>query len=205
MPYLLFVFAYFLGSFPSGYLIARYFYGVNIMKKGSGNIGFTNVTRVIGLKAGILTLILDALKGALPAYFARSIYPNFLNDHGQALTVALVFFCSVLGHSFSVFLKFRGGRGVATAAGALLVLFPPVFLVLLFVFGLVLALFRYVSLASITVAFLFPILILISYSKNVVLFIFSLFLSALVIIRHIPNIQRLLKGEEPKIKQGDRD
>lgn len=202
MPYLLFVFAYLLGSIPSGYLIARYFYGVDIMKKGSGNIGFTNVTRVIGFRAGILTLFLDALKGAFPAYLARFFYPDFLSYLNQALIVALVFFCAVFGHSFSIFLKFKGGRGVATAAGVLLVLFPQVFLILLIVFALVLAIFRYVSLSSITVALLFPVLVFLFYPANLVLLIFSLILSSLVIIKHIPNIRRLLKGEEPKIGRG---
>lgn len=204
MPCLLFFFAYLLGSFPSGYLIARYFYGVDIMKKGSGNIGFTNVTRVIGLKAGFLTLILDAFKGALPVYLARLSYPDFLSYPNQALNVALVFFLAVFGHSFSIFLKFKGGRGVATAAGALLVLFPRVFLILLIVFTLVLVIFRYVSLSSIMVALLFPVLIFLFYPSNLLLLVVSLILSGLVIIKHIPNIKRLLKGEEPKIKRGEK-
>jgi len=202
VPYILFVLAYLLGSFPSGYLIARYFYGVNIMEKGSGNIGFTNVTRVIGFKAGIFTLLLDALKGALPAYLARLFYPDFLTNPWQALIIALCFFFSVFGHSFSVFLKFKGGRGVATAAGILLVIFPQVFLSLLLVFFLVLLIFRYVSLSSISVAFLFPFLIYFFYPSNWILQLVSLILSALVIIRHIPNIKRLCKGEEPKISWG---
>lgn len=202
MPYTLFVLAYLLGSIPSGYLIARYIYGVNIMKEGSGNIGFTNVTRVIGFKAGIFTLFLDALKGALPAYLARLFYPDFLSQPGQALFVALVFFCSVFGHSFSIFLKFKGGRGVATAAGALIVLFPQIFLILLFAFLFVLVVSRYVSLSSITVAILFPILTFLFYPSNLVLIAISLVLSSLVIIRHIPNIKRLLKGEESKFTRG---
>lgn len=199
MPYILLVFAYLSGSFPSGYLIARYFYGVNIMERGSGNIGFTNVTRVIGFKAGIFTLFLDALKGALPTFAARLLYPDFLANPAEALIVALCFFFSVFGHSFSIFLKFKGGRGVATAAGALLVIFPRVFLILLLVFLLVLAVSRYVSLSSITVAFLFPFLVYYFYPSSLILLAAAFILSSLVIIKHLPNIKRLLKGEEPRI------
>ncbi|HEU4341533.1 MAG TPA: glycerol-3-phosphate 1-O-acyltransferase PlsY [Candidatus Binatia bacterium] len=181
--------AYLLGSVPSGYLVAR-FAGVDIRNEGSGNLGATNVARVIGKRQGILTLIADTAKGWLPVFVALQL--------GMAPSVAaLAGVAAFLGHLYPVFLRFRGGKGVATAFGVLLAVAPLATLVLILIFAVVVLSSRFVSLGSVAAAAAAPIIVFgLSYSLGVVAM--SGFLALLIILRHRTNIQRLRGGTEPK-------
>ena len=187
------ILAYLLGSVPFGYLIVRWKRGIDIRTQGSGNIGATNVMRTSGRWGGILTLLLDAAKGFLAVYAARNL------AHGNEKFVALAAVAVVIGHAFPVFLKFRGGKGVATAAGVFLCLGPLPLLTSLAIFGLVVAIWRFVSLGSIISAGSFCILyFLLEFPKDHSLWILlaSVVSSCFIIVRHRSNIQRLVMGTE---------
>lgn len=187
--------AYLVGSIPTGYLIGKYFFNVDIKQLGSGNIGATNVLRNLGKKMGILTLLGDALKGVIPVVFAILFKPYPLNK-------SLVFFCALsafLGHLFPIYLKFKGGKGVATALGIYIVLFPLQVLYALIVFFLVVLKTRYVSLGSILAALSMPLFVSFS-AKDTYQVALSVIISALVIYKHKDNIHRLLEGRENKLK-----
>jgi glycerol-3-phosphate acyltransferase PlsY len=188
---LLIGFAYLLGSVPTGYLLG-YLSGVDVRRAGSGNVGATNVARVAGKKLGLLTLVGDTAKGFIPVYLARALGL----DAGLTGVVALAAF---LGHLYPVFLKFQGGKGVATALGALLALAPAAVGVLLPVFLLVALAGRMVSLASMIAAGAAPITLwLFGYPEPWigVTAVMALF----IVWRHRANIERLAAGAEPKFK-----
>ncbi len=186
------VFAYLCGAIPFGYIIAKIFKHVDIRTVGSGNPGATNVYRTISKPLGILTLFLDMLKGFIPVYFVKIINPEF---YWIVIAVALV---TIIGHIFTVFLKFKGGKGVATGFGVFLALNPLATLICFLTFAIILAIFRYVSFASIIAAMMLPISL---YWLDAVpeLILFSGVIAILVVIRHIGNIKRLLNGTENKI------
>lgn len=179
--------AYLVGSIPFGLLVGKLF-GRDVRKEGSGNIGATNVTRVVGKKAGILVLFLDALKGFLPVYYLVS------KGYSPKL-ISVVSIFAVLGHTFSIFLKFKGGKGVATALGVLLALsIKSSIIVLMFWIGIFLAT-GYVSLASILSAGISWVVIHVLTGD--IYYTYAAFLIALIIVfKHKSNIDRLLKGEE---------
>lgn len=181
------VLSYLLGSIPFGYLIFYFTEGKDIRTTGSGNIGATNVLRSKGKLAGLLTLALDILKGALPVIYGR-IHFNL------PWLVLLGALAVVLGHVFPIFLKLRGGKGVASLVGVFLVFYYPALLVFLAVFFLTLKLTRFVSLASLlgTTALFFCILFTQVVETAVVVFAMLL----LIVFRHRANIQRLLAGNE---------
>jgi glycerol-3-phosphate acyltransferase PlsY len=158
---------------------------------GSGNIGTTNVIRVAGPIWGIIVLILDASKGLIPVLIAKSL-------HFSPVLVVLAGILSILGHIFSPFVGLRGGRGVATGLGVVIGIAPIVAFILFLTWAIVVLLTRYVSLASLTAAFLFPIIMAI-YKYPLPFFLLSIAVSILVIVRHKPNLERLLRGEEHKI------
>lgn len=186
---LLILFAYLLGSVPTGYILGHVS-GVDVRKAGSGNVGATNVARVAGKKLGILTLIGDAAKGFLPVYLAQRLGLD-------AIFVGLAALAAFLGHLFPVFLKFSGGKGVATALGALLALAPAPTGVLLLVFIAVALASRIVSLASIAAAAAAPVAVwLLGYPAAVIVVVTAMAL--LIIWRHEKNIHRLMAGAEPK-------
>jgi glycerol-3-phosphate acyltransferase PlsY len=184
---------YLLGSLPFGYLVAKA-HGVDIFKVGSGNPGATNVKRVLGARAGNTVFLLDAVKGAVAA--AWPMLP-FLHVPEPRLLGLVGVIAAVLGHSFSVFTKFKGGKGVATTAGGLVVLIPVCCLMGSAVWLLTFLLTRYVSLGSILAAIVVPAA---SWFRgnplplNIVATVLGLF----VIIRHRENIRRLLKGTESR-------
>jgi len=187
------ILAYGLGSIPFGYVIVRWGWGADIRTLGSGNIGATNVLRSSSRWGGILTLVLDAAKGFLAVYAAR----YFL--HGNEKYVAMAAIAVVAGHVFPVFLKFKGGKGVATAAGVFLCLGPLSLLTSLVIFILVVAIWRFVSLGSIISAGSFCILyFLLEFSKDHSLWILSasVISSCLIVVRHRENIKRLVMGTE---------
>jgi glycerol-3-phosphate acyltransferase PlsY len=188
--------AYFLGSIPFGLLLAKLFGGSDVRKAGSGNIGATNVARVAGPVAGILTLLLDAAKGSAAVVLAARL------TNESAMWMMVAGFLALIGHCFPVWLRFKGGKGVATAAGVFLALCPPAMLGALLLFILVVAFWRYVSLGSIAAAAAIPLLMYLLWAPHhapphVVTF-GSLAIAMLVIYKHDANIQRLVEGEEPK-------
>ncbi len=186
------IFAYLCGAIPFGYIIAKLFKHIDIRTVGSGNPGATNVYRTISKPLGILTLILDVLKGFIPIYFVKLINPEF------SLIVIAVALVTIIGHIFTVFLNFKGGKGVATACGVFLALNPLSVLICFITFVIILAIFKYVSLASIIAAMMLPISL---YWLDAVpeLILFSGVIAILIVIRHIGNIKRLLNGTENKI------
>ncbi len=189
--------SYLLGSIPFGYLLVRIFHGEDVRETGSGNIGATNVSRKSpGL--GALTLLLDALKGTAAVMLAAhlSSRTNPLNIYQ---IMALAAFFAVLGHSFPVWLKFRGGKGVATGLGSFLMITPKAVLIAMGVFILVILLFRYVSLGSVVAVGLFPFFALkVSDGDSRTLFLIAA-TSLLIIARHRENIQRLYAGTENRV------
>lgn len=184
--------SYLCGAIPFGYIVAKLFKHVDIRTLGSGNPGATNVYRSVSKPLGVLTLILDVLKGFVPVYLISFINPDF---QWMVISVAFV---TIIGHTFTIFLKFKGGKGVATACGAFLAINPLSVLICLGVFIVVLAMFKYVSVASIMAALMLPIsLYLLNALPEIV--VFAGMISILVIVRHISNIKRLLNGTENKI------
>ncbi|HSQ35204.1 MAG TPA: glycerol-3-phosphate 1-O-acyltransferase PlsY [Candidatus Binatia bacterium] len=183
------VLSYLLGSVPFGYLVFYFSEGKDIRTLGSGNIGATNVLRSKGKLAGILTLALDMLKGALPVIYGRAHFD-------LPWLVLLGALAVLLGHVFPIFLKFRGGKGVASLVGIFLIFYFPALLVFLAVFLLVLKLTRFVSLASLlgTTALFFCVLFTQVVESAMVVFVMLL----LIVFRHRANIRRLLDGTENK-------
>lgn len=191
----LLIFAYLLGSIPWGLILTRVFARDDIRRKGSGNIGATNVTREAGILPGFLTLIGDVLKGALPVLLARSALgaAEGLGD-GYLATVALAAF---LGHLFPVYLRFRGGgKGVATAAGCFVVISPTAVWVALGIFCIALWVARRVSVGSLCAAVALPIAIWLDTGSMVMTIAAGVF-ALLIWLRHHENIKRLLAGTEP--------
>jgi len=188
------VLSYLLGSIPFGYLLVRFATGDDVRAMGSGNIGATNVARKSPL-LGALTLVLDAAKGFTAVLIARAL---FTGPH-RHLLMALAALCAVLGHLFPVWLKFRGGKGVATSLGAFVLLTPKTILCLVGLFILLAGAFRYVSLGSIAVAAAFPLLAwaLGEYRHPLEIAIVSV-VAVLVIWKHRQNIERLATGTESK-------
>ena len=193
MPIGIFIalFGYLLGSIPTGLVVSRLFTKIDPRQTGSKNIGATNVYRTAGKKLGILTLAIDVLKGALPVWMA--IYWG-LRPHW----VALAGLSPVLGHIFSIFLGFKGGKGVATALGAYLVISPVAVLVEGLVFSGIVWKWRFISLGSIICATTIPILIAFFRSDSQAYSIMSVLIAALILYRHQSNIARLLQGTENK-------
>lgn len=189
------VIAYFMGSIPTGVVIGKKFKGIDIREHGSKNTGATNAYRVLGLQYGIIVLLSDALKGYLPVFLA-----SLAGLVGwQLILVGLV---TIVGHTLSIFLKFKGGKGVATSLGVFIYLVPNIVLILLVVFLLIAFSTKYVSLASVSAAGLFPILVLFMPVKEGLgkwnMFGFALVIALFVIFKHRSNIQRLLHGNENK-------
>lgn len=188
--YLLVLFAYLLGSVPTGFILGS-LAGVDVRKAGSGNVGATNVARVVGKRHGILTLVADIAKGVIPIAVAFSL--------GLTPTAtALVGIAAFLGHLYPVYLRFQGGKGVATALGVFLGLAPWATLVLMAIFVLVLLATRVVSLSSMLAAAFAPIVFWFFFHSPILTGT-SLFIAVMIILRHRGNIQRLWLGTEPRL------
>jgi glycerol-3-phosphate acyltransferase PlsY len=187
--------SYLLGSIPTGYVWAKA-RGIDIRKVGSGNIGATNVMRALGKGPGITVLLIDALKGWLPVFLA----PNLVIHPDVDLSVLKIVCCLsvIAGHNWTCWLQFKGGKGIATSAGALFAFLPLAMAVTLGVWVVVFALSRYVSLASITAAAALPIATW-AFTHNGMFLRFTVLLSAMAIIKHRSNIQRLMAGTENRI------
>lgn len=191
------VFAYLLGGIPFGYL-AGWLKGRDIRKEGSGNIGATNVFRTLGKKWGVLVFILDFLKGFLPAILAGvygAVWVKAVPPDGVAVIVGFV---ALLGHNYTPFLGFKGGKGIATSAGVLVALMPLAFLVSILGWGISMAVSRIVSLSSIVSALLLPIGTAWFYRDSEWLVGVSILMMVMAIWRHRANISRLIAGTEPR-------
>ena len=182
---------YLAGSIPFGLLIAKVMTGADVRKAGSGNIGATNVLRVVGSGAGALTLALDALKGWAPVALSQLL-------GSPELLVAAVGLAAFLGHLYPLFLGFRGGKGVATALGVLLALFAKIALLIVGVWLLIAALFRYSSLAALLTAIAAPFLVWALDGRPPYVGL-TITICGLILIRHRENVERLMAGEEGKI------
>jgi glycerol-3-phosphate acyltransferase PlsY len=189
--------AYFLGSIPFGFLIARS-RGVDVRKEGSGNIGATNVWRVLGKKWGLTTFLCDMAKGLVAVIVARDLAAIFAQDPATLGILAAI--GCILGHSFPVWLGFKGGKGVATSLGVIFGMMPVASLIVFALWGAVFKLSRYVSLASIVASFALPMVVVVLLMLNVMqgwaYFYFAVAASLLVVLRHTANIRRLLAGTE---------
>jgi len=184
---------YLIAAIPTGVVLARLMGGEDVRQKGSGNIGATNVYRVAGKLAGVLTLVGDTLKGFLPLLAFKTWLEPTPTQLGIASAVA------ILGHCYPVYLKFKGGKGVATALGIFLVLSPKAVFFALIVFILTVTITRYISLGSVLAALSAPLVILFLNHQQPI-FLATLFIAALVIWRHNSNIRRLLDGTENRFK-----
>ena len=197
---LLILIAYVLGSIPNALWVGKTFKNIDVREHGSKNTGSTNAARVLGAKLGIFTLILDILKGALPTYLGIVLGANLLTRITgiDKLDIIVIGMAAILGHTFSLFLKFNGGKAVATTLGVFLVLVPYAILILLVVFFVIFGLTKYVSLASIVSAVALPITVYLT-TRHIPLTILGIIIGLLVIIRHKENIKRLINGTESKL------
>lgn len=192
------VLSYFIGSHPTAYLIVRFFTGQDVRKLGSGNVGGTNALRAAGLKIGVAVTIIDCAKGAIPVLLMRWYDP-------ASKWQALAMLAAVLGHCFPVWLRFKGGKGVATGLGAFMVLSPKASLAALGLWLLILIIGRYVSVASMLASALFPLLLYyISGPPMTVLWAVTL-AAAIIVLRHQPNMKKLMRGEENRLGSDDWD
>ncbi|MGB9612935.1 MAG: glycerol-3-phosphate 1-O-acyltransferase PlsY [Candidatus Margulisiibacteriota bacterium] len=182
--------AYLLGSIPFGVIVSK-IWNIDIRRYGSGNIGATNVFRVLGIVPGAIVFILDLLKGALAVYLGYWL-------GGDPLLILFLGVSAIFGHMYSIFLGFKGGKGAATGLGVLLGIAPEIFLISSIFAASVIALTRYVSIGSITSAFLVVALMSL-FHKPISYTIASFLVAIFVLIRHLPNLKRLLQGTEPKI------
>ena len=195
--------AYLTGAFPSAVWVGKTFYKIDVREFGSGNAGATNTFRVLGKKAGIPVLIMDIFKGWLSVNYI-SFLTNIPESAEAVFEIKLAFgIAAVIGHLFPIYTGFRGGKGIATLLGLLIGLHAVAALYSILVFVIVFVTSKYVSLGSIIASIAFPILvILILGSTNVSLNLFAFFVPILSLITHQKNIERLLRGEETKVKFG---
>ena len=213
---------YLIGSIPNALWIGKVFYGKDVRKEGSKNAGATNTIRVLGLKPGLAVLVLDLLKGIIPLALLFIFEPRYLEpelagspidnffysiEHnlgaGSVFYLIAILFATatVIGHVFPVFAGFRGGKGVATLVGVLIMLFQQVFFIVAGIFFGTLFLFRYVSLSSMCAAISLPILQFAFFQcDKLPLLIFAILIAIFVPLTHIKNIKRLLRKEEPKFQ-----
>jgi acyl phosphate:glycerol-3-phosphate acyltransferase len=193
--------AYLLGSVPFGYLLVRIFQGADIRSSGSGNIGATNVARS-SPALGLVTLVLDAAKGFSAVALATALNGAASGLQARYSAIALAALMAVVGHMFPVWLRFRGGKGVATGVGAFVAIVPKAILLAFFVFATVLALFRYVSFASVVAASVLPAAIFVMYVRPdwnmVAILASSVIVCLLIVVKHSGNMARLLAGTEPR-------
>ena len=185
--------AYLLGSVPWGLILTRIFSNVDIRAAGSGNIGAFNVYRLTGKRLGLLTLGADLLKGVIPV-LAGVLWIGTPDWRGEVL-ICLIALSAFAGHLFPVFLKFKGGKGVATAAGCFLVISPVTFVVCLLVYVLMLCWWGYSSVGSLSAAVILPLAVWLS-TGSIPFTVCALTMAVMIFVRHADNIKRLLEGTE---------
>lgn len=195
--------AYFLGAIPFSLIIGRRFYGVDLREHGSGNLGATNVLRTLGVRAAIATAVPDVLKGSAAVWLAGLLVP--VGPTGTAAhewTQVAAMLAAVAGHSYSPYIRLRGGKGVATSAGGLAVITPVAALLEVLMFFAIVSTTRMVSAGSLAVAFTYPLLVLWLYPGDVPKMVTITALAMLVIWRHRSNIGRIARGEERRLSVG---
>jgi glycerol-3-phosphate acyltransferase PlsY len=193
--YIFFLFgvAYLIGAIPTGVILSKLFGRGDLQRQGSKNIGATNVSRVMGKKWGILTLLGDVLKGMIAVWIGQWGLSSLPGSSGYPL--ALIAFGAFLGHCFPVYLAFKGGKGVATAMGIFLIISPLVVLLVIPIFLVATHLGKFVSLGSMASAVSFPVLLVwLDYPSETV--VLSLFIALGIILKHHENIKRIIRGEE---------
>lgn len=183
------VFSYLAGGIPTGYLVAKQLKGIDIREHGSGNPGTANVYRTVGKGAGIVTFIVDALKGFFPVLLARHFFPD------DYVAMALCGGLAIVGHVWTIFLRFKGGKAVATSAGVFFALAPKAAALAIVVFAIGVAITGHISVGSMVGALLFPFFVIVFHSPKPVIGL-AVGATLLILIRHIPNLKRLLKKEE---------
>lgn len=187
--------SYLIGSIPNGLILGRCLWDVDLRQFGSKNIGATNAYRVLGPWPALGVFLTDAAKGVAGVYIGQLMAAT-------PLAMLIGGIAAIGGHNWSIFLRFKGGRGVATGLGVIAILVPKVTIIVFAIWGFIVYISRYVSLASIFAAALVPILMWL-FNEKIEFYYFGLLAAAFVIIRHKPNIERLLKGNELKIKAGN--
>jgi glycerol-3-phosphate acyltransferase PlsY len=185
--------AYLMGAIPFGVVVGKLFYHVDVRQHGSGNVGTTNVFRVLGKKAGVVVLVCDMLKGFIPAFIASS----FLRETDPWLVIFIAA-APVVGHMYSVFLKGSGGKGVATGAGVVLALVPLAFGIIAVVWVLLILITRYVSLASLVATVLVPVFVF-ALGDPLPYEIAAVLVTVIIFWAHRGNIRRLLNGTENRV------
>ena len=190
--------AYAVGSIPFAFIVVRVAFQEDVREHGSGNVGATNVFRVFGAWPALVVLILDMAKGFVPVAVAAWVAPEHLADWLMVAATA----GAVLGHTYTPALGFSGGKGVATAAGALLRLTPLSVAVLLALFIVIVGVSRIVSLGSIVIAVLYPVSVLMIYPGRIPVIGLAFLAAVLVLGRHHANLRRILRGEEERISMG---
>lgn len=201
IQWLLVILAYALGATPTSHWVARGVHGVDLRREGSGNLGATNTYRVLGWKAAAPVMAVDIAKGFVPA----ALFPGLAGTDGAGWALAFGA-AAIVGHVFSFWVGFRGGKGVATSAGVFLALAPWALLVGLVVWVATVLATRYVSLASILAAAVLPLAVLMTPNQaGHLLVIFTVALAAFVIWAHRGNIRRLLRGEENRIGRSEQE
>jgi acyl phosphate:glycerol-3-phosphate acyltransferase len=193
------IISYFIGSIPFGFLVTKMVKGIDIRQHGSGNPGATNVGRVLGKPYGILVFTLDMLKGFLPVF----LFDQLFSGYGHNVSLLLCGVGVICGHTFPLFLGFKGGKAAATGCGVFLWLAPLPLLISVGVWLLTISLSRYISLGSILSAITLVVCLIVlgkdPFGQGLYLTLFSIFISTLIIIRHKSNIKRIINGTENKI------
>lgn len=195
---LLALFSYLLGAVPTGYLIARRVMGIDIREHGSGNPGAANVYRTVGKWAGITTFLIDGLKGFIPVSLVLHVFPG---EYWQAILCGTI---AILGHMWTIYLKFRGGKGVATSAGVFAALLPIPTALAFTAFVICVALWGRISIGSIAACLVLPISGYFIGHHSITVDIMSTAIGLLVIYKHVPNIKRLLAKKELAFEDGSK-
>jgi len=195
---ILFIFSYLLGAVPFGYLVGK-LKKIDIRQYGSKNIGATNVYRTIGKISGIVVLLLDLSKGLIPILIAKYLFLEELIINKELVEI-MAGLWAVVGHNWPVYLKFKGGKGVATSVGVFIGLAPLAMVICALLFAIVVTIWRYISLGSIVIALSLPLLIY-CLGYGIYLLCFSILVGIFIIFRHIPNIKRLFSKTENKFGQ----
>lgn len=209
----LFFIAYLLGSIPSGLIIGKTFLKINLNEHGSKNIGASNAFRVMGFKYGLLTLFFDVLKAAIPVLLAKYLFPSIIENFNTHITLfkqtfdyAIMYgIAAILGHTFSIFLKFKGGKAVASSLGVVFALTPIIGLIALLVYFLTVFLTKYASLGSTFAALAVGISVIVQFLiqdelvKQTFVIIIYWILISFIFIKHIPNYKKLINGTEKKL------
>ncbi len=194
---LVIILCYMIGSIPTAYIFARKLKGIDIRQHGSGNVGSTNAMRVLGKIPGIATLILDMFKGFIMVVLSRYYALNYIHGMDPYMFVAICAFVTICGHNWPVYIKFKGGKGVATTCGVFFALTPVSALITIIIWSITLFISKYVSLSSLISLGLLPV-IMVFRGEPISYVILSSLLFIMTAIRHRSNISRLFKGQENK-------